>query len=49
MKATAVIDLEGIDMSIADRRLLTLSKVIGRIEADNYPEVLKKPWLNGRP
>lgn len=50
-QATAVIDLEGIDMSIADRRLLTLSKVIGRIEADNYPEVLKRvivvraPWF----
>lgn len=48
---TVVIDLEGIDMSFADRRLIALSKALGRIEADNYPEVLKRvivcraPWF----
>ena len=30
------------DMSFADRRLIALSKALGRIEADNYPEVLKR-------
>eukprot|EP00434_Breviolum_minutum_P012889 symbB.v1.2.011359.t1/scaffold741.1/size166877/3 len=39
------------DMSFADRRLIALSKALGRIEADNYPEVLKRvivcraPWF----
>lgn len=48
---TVVIDLEEIDMTFADRRLLALSKAMGRIESENYPEVLKRvivvraPWF----
>eukprot|EP00435_Cladocopium_sp_Y103_P041637 s104_g11.t1 len=42
------------DMSFADRRLLALSKAMGRIESDNYPEanlserkviVVRAPWF----
>ena len=40
-QVTVVLDMQGLDMSFADRRLLHFSKVLGGIEKDNYPELLK--------
>ena len=40
-QVTVIADLEGVDMSVLDRRLLALSKELGKIESENYPEVLK--------
>ncbi|CAJ1377221.1 unnamed protein product [Effrenium voratum] len=50
-QVTVIADLEGVDMSVLDRRLLALSKELGKIESENYPEVLKRvivvnaPWV----
>lgn len=48
---TVVADMAGLDISFLDPRALQMCKAVARLEADHYPEVLKRiivvraPWI----
>mmetsp|Transcript_41546 Transcript_41546/g.96714 ORF Transcript_41546/g.96714 Transcript_41546/m.96714 type:complete len:426 (+) Transcript_41546:33-1310(+) len=50
-QATVVLDMAGFNLSFADPRALAMCKAVARLEADNYPEAIKRiiivraPWI----
>ncbi|CAE6910335.1 SFH2 [Symbiodinium natans] len=50
-QCTVVVDMTGLNLSFMDRHALTLCQLVSRVEADNYPEALKRvivvraPWI----
>ncbi|CAE6942885.1 PGA [Symbiodinium sp. CCMP2592] len=50
-QVTVVVDMTGLNVSFMDRKALALCQLVSRVEADNYPEALKRviviraPWI----